>query len=710
MARGRGRQPTQQPAPPRTGGRRAAPVNFREDPGSGEEFDFTGVDEHSPDGDPVAGSATSTRRATPLEQPSESSRSRTAPDIDYFYIRGSKVAPVTRTLCKTCKANGIDLRQGAGSFSVSTSNNPLRNHLLSRHKDIYLQKCREMRWKVPALKSETGTPPASGRGTQRSPFSQNAFLQYLLNFIVANDQSIYVVECPEFRQLLLLLREDLEDKDIPHRTMMRKLIIKAWEAYFKVLKQELAGGHWTLDNCSLNDAFLKELEILLRPREVEFNHKENHIRCFPHITNICSTHVIEAFTNIALVDDTGGFIASASGPPSDPDNQTYEEAVVRDPIALCQSTVRAVHASGQRREHLAEVIDDGNKKGWFKSTEDPTVTIQVKQAQLVAVEHFLSLPINRDLAKLRLTYMEWAVLQDFEIVLGYRQTLMSKEHTPVLSGAIPAFEMFMTAWEQLGRDHPCLARWMDIGIQWATTYYKKMDDSPAYVIAIFLNPSIQLSWIRRHWEPNYVARAIVIIKNTMRKYHDHLHGQAQQPTSSTDSQQQRRSWHDLAGRYGLEDMLEVSGAPSPSGQGVEEQFELYGNGTVSPRGTDIIGFWAISEETHQILYTMALDYLPIQASSVPSECVFSSSAETDTKRRNRIHPVLMEALQMLKFSLKQQRLNFTEGWAVTEDELEYHADDNEDLADLLGKLTLEIREDGIDIDEVIHVVGQDDDD
>jgi len=61
---------------------------------------------------------------------------------------------------------------------------------------------------------------------------------------------------------------------------------------------------------------------------------------------------------------------------------------------------------------------------------------------------------------------------------------MSKERTPVLSGAIPAFEMFMTAWEQLGREHPRLSRWTDIGIQWATTYYKKMDDSSAYVIAM----------------------------------------------------------------------------------------------------------------------------------------------------------------------------------------------------------------------------------
>jgi hypothetical protein len=54
-----------------------------------------------------------------------------------------------------------------------------------------------------------------------------------------------------------------------------------------------------------------------------------------------------------------------------------------------------------------------------------------------------------------------------------------------------------------------------------------------------------------------------------------------------------------------------------------------------------------------------MDYLPIQASAVPCERVFSSSAETDTKKRNRIKPELMEALQVLKFSLKKARLDFT---------------------------------------------------
>jgi hypothetical protein len=118
-------------------------------------------------------------------------------------------------------------------------------------------------------------------------------------------------------------------------------------------------------------------------RDIPFCHKDNHIRCFPHVTNICSTHVIEAFTNTALVDDSGGFIASAAYPPSDPDSQTYEEAVARDPIALCRSTVRAIRVSGERRDHLADIIRDGNDKGWFKAPEDPTQTIQVKALQLV---------------------------------------------------------------------------------------------------------------------------------------------------------------------------------------------------------------------------------------------------------------------------------------------------------------------------------------
>jgi hypothetical protein len=61
-----------------------------------------------------------------------------------------------------------------------------------------------------------------------------------------------------------------------------------------------------------------------------------------------------------------------------------------------------------------------------------------------------------------------------------------------------------------------------------------------------------------------------------------------------------------------------------------------------------------------------MDYLPIQATSVPCEHVFLSAKETDTAKRNRISLVLMEALQLLKFLLKKECLNFTRGWLTSE--------------------------------------------
>jgi hypothetical protein len=64
-----------------------------------------------------------------------------------------------------------------------------------------------------------------------------------------------------------------------------------------------------------------------------------------------------------------------------------------------------------------------------------------------------------------------------------------------------------------------------------------------------------------------------------------------------------------------------------------------------------------------------MDYLPIQSSAVPCERVFSSSAETNTKKRNRIKPELMEALQVLKFAMKKERLNFTAHLHLPEDAL-----------------------------------------
>lgn len=68
------------------------------------------------------------------------------------------------------------------------------------------------------------------------------------------------------------------------------------------------------------------------------------------------------------------------------------------------------------------------------------------------------------------------------------------------------------------------------------------------------------------------------------------------------------------------------------------------------------------------IFALAMDILPIQASAVPCERVFSSAKETMSARRNLMGPELMEALQMLKFSVVKGRgLDFTSGTSRAEE-------------------------------------------
>src|SRR5260221_8668125 len=80
-----------------------------------------------------------------------------------------------------------------------------------------------------------------------------------------------------------------------------------------------------------------------------------------------------------------------------------------------------------------------------------------------------------------------------------------------------------------------------------------------------------------------------------------------------------------------------------------------------------------------------MNYLPIQGTAVPSERVFSSSSETTTKHRNRLQPEMMEALQMLKFLRKKERLDWMGKLMVTETELIGEVQ-SEALADLAAAI------------------------
>lgn len=110
---------------------------------------------------------------------------------------------------------------------------------------------------------------------------------------------------------------------------------------------------------------------------------------------------------------------------------------------------------------------------------------------------------------------------------------MSAEDTPTLSGAIPAFELFMSSWQSMVKDADLeaenVAQFIRPGLDIATKYYKKFDDTDAYIIAMCkcgllrflmshslldINPSIRFEWIKQNWpaEDQAKARQIVLDK------------------------------------------------------------------------------------------------------------------------------------------------------------------------------------------------------
>ncbi len=60
-----------------------------------------------------------------------------------------------------------------------------------------------------------------------------------------------------------------------------------------------------MDNASNNDAAMMELEVILAEKNIKFDAWEQWIWCYPHIINICVSHIVKSLgkVNDEVVDD-----------------------------------------------------------------------------------------------------------------------------------------------------------------------------------------------------------------------------------------------------------------------------------------------------------------------------------------------------------------------------------------------------------------------
>jgi hypothetical protein len=167
---------------------------------------------------------------------------------------------------------------------------------------------------------------------------------------------------------------------------------------------------------------MQKLESLLTEREtaiaVDFDHLKHRVRCYAHIINICSSHVISSITSVSKlyisklkvpVDSNFIFCGDSENELDDDDDDDdtgrniddleldcYDDkgksnlkhwfaGIKRDPLRCAHRVIHLLRSSDLHRENFRIFIQDRNTRKWFyeRTQSGKRNPVQVPELQLL---------------------------------------------------------------------------------------------------------------------------------------------------------------------------------------------------------------------------------------------------------------------------------------------------------------------------------------
>lgn len=95
------------------------------------------------------------------------------------------------------------------------------------------------RCKILGITRKRATDTTSLDYVQNEAFTTTGFLNYLIRWIVTNDQSFNVVESDDFRRFVLYCARELKDDDIPHRTKTQESVLELFDKMSAIWIEEV---------------------------------------------------------------------------------------------------------------------------------------------------------------------------------------------------------------------------------------------------------------------------------------------------------------------------------------------------------------------------------------------------------------------------------------------------------------------------------------
>ncbi|EUC58850.1 HAT family dimerization protein, partial [Rhizoctonia solani AG-3 Rhs1AP] len=443
-------------------------------------------------------------------------------------------------------------------------------------------------------------------------------------------------------------------------------------------------GYITLENASNNNTAMTELAEQVEEQGNKFHPDWNRIRCFPHILNLAVQLILKSLN-----------VSAAK----------YREFMEISNLAVSPATERYLQAMESDPVDFESVIHIGNKQGLFRLPDGQA--IQLSNLQLLcdsptrwgltflmmeryemmspAVQEF-AFRTQLDAIIPVLDHKQFEVMQDLISVLRIphnAQELLSSEKTPTLALAVPLYETIILTWEKLAVSIPELSHAISCGIDKLQEYLDLARNVPVHTLAMFLNPVIKLTWFQDNWSQSVEAEAEDMIISEMLK----IQRTCPPPPSARSTLSAQQATRAQSSGYlrvisaGVNFSRSKPAGPSAheveqrNRQIVQDEYRLYLNKapvTQERMGSlDLVQYWVDHQYTYPNLYQLAMNVLPVQASSVLSERVFSSSKLTMTAERSRLSASNMEYLQVLKHALRRRRRDALNGVDINSDGLDF---------------------------------------
>ncbi|KAJ8456137.1 hypothetical protein ONZ45_g18814 [Pleurotus djamor] len=514
----------------------------------------------------------------------------------------------------------------------------------------------------------------------------------------------------------------------------------------KTIRNHMRNAHWKeyRDDVHTNDLKVLVFKNPSLEKDFKIAFSDGLLRmtmCFPHVINIAVKTGLKYMTSISDEDpEVSRADIEELFPESTPTPSDYQRALKTDLIGRVRKLVNAIRASGQRRQGLKEVIDAGNLSHAFSEEIKALNLIRDVDTRWSAIylmiERFLYLhPAVKiyimdktELQHHSLSPLELRILNDilkFLLCFHAIQQVVSAEKTPTLCLVLPLYDDLIQMLESLNL--PELQHAISAAIQKLKEYLAMAQTTRLYTLAMAINPTMKFKWLAGHREEErtqakgwFHDALLVYQRDQMRQSRS---GNPSQPSQSTGTRRPNRSQSTpaaLAQRSALQNVKRLKRAlteelrpvensnggvhdqvPASTSQ-LEEQINTavvdavnrwVNAGVIEDEEEletfDLMQYWSdkANQSRHPLIFRLALDVLPIPASAVPCERVFSSGKETDALRRSRLSPLNFEILQIMKFMYRSERLPYGSKFIAREEDTEDHTDTNpSDIENLLSSL------------------------